>query len=172
MANPEHLEFLKQGVNVWNEWRSKHVDVLPDRSDVQLIAANLSGAQLSGANFTHVHLKHADLSRANLSSADFSRVYFSVTDFTDVSSDETTFTNNDLSEVKGLETVKHRAPSSIGTDTLYRPAGKIPEVFLRGCGLQGSCRAAGDAGHEAQKCEDFIPGEALCLTRKHLGLKR
>jgi hypothetical protein len=45
------------------------------------------------------------------------------------------FADNDLSEVKGLETVIHIAPSSIGVDTLYKSAGKIPEVFLRGCGV-------------------------------------
>jgi len=29
----------------------------------------------------------------------------------------------------------HRSPSTIGLDTLYRSQGKIPEVFLRGCGV-------------------------------------
>ena len=24
MANPEHLEILKQGVKVWNAWREEH----------------------------------------------------------------------------------------------------------------------------------------------------
>jgi len=41
----------------------------------------------------------------------------------------------DLSQSKGLESVKHIAPSSIGVDTLYKSQGKIPEEFLRGCGL-------------------------------------
>jgi hypothetical protein len=40
-----------------------------------------------------------------------------------------------LSSVKGLETIVHRFPSSIGTDTLANSGGKIPEVFLRGCGV-------------------------------------
>jgi hypothetical protein len=37
--------------------------------------------------------------------------------------------------VKGLETVGHEGPSTIGIDTLYQSGGKIPEVFLRGCGV-------------------------------------
>src|SRR5262249_13556325 len=37
--------------------------------------------------------------------------------------------------VTGLETVRHEGPSTIGTDTLFRSKGNIPEAFLRGCGL-------------------------------------
>jgi hypothetical protein len=43
--------------------------------------------------------------------------------------------NVDLSQCKGLETVEHEGPSSIGIDTIYRSDGKIPEVFLRGAGV-------------------------------------
>jgi hypothetical protein len=32
MANDEHLAILKQGVEVWNEWRQKNPDVRPDLS--------------------------------------------------------------------------------------------------------------------------------------------
>jgi len=41
----------------------------------------------------------------------------------------------DLSRVKGLELIKHEGPSTVGIDTLFRSQGKIPEVFLRGCGV-------------------------------------
>ncbi len=37
--------------------------------------------------------------------------------------------------MKGLETVEHLAPSTIGTDTLLRSQGNIPEIFLRKAGL-------------------------------------
>jgi hypothetical protein len=47
----------------------------------------------------------------------------------------TIFSENDLSAVQGIDTVKHREPSTIGIDTIYRSQGKIPEVFLRGCGV-------------------------------------
>ena len=40
-----------------------------------------------------------------------------------------------MRSVKGLETVKHDGPSTIGTDTLIRSQGDIPEAFLRGAGL-------------------------------------
>ena len=47
----------------------------------------------------------------------------------------TIFGDVDLSEVKGLESIKHEGPSTIGVDTLVRSRGKIPEAFLRGCGF-------------------------------------
>jgi hypothetical protein len=47
----------------------------------------------------------------------------------------TAFGDNDLSSAKGLDTVIHHGPSTIGIDTIYRSRGKIPEVFLRGCGV-------------------------------------
>ena len=42
MANPEHLEILKQGVKQWNRWREEQPDVYPD-----LRVASLSGASLA-----------------------------------------------------------------------------------------------------------------------------
>jgi uncharacterized protein YjbI with pentapeptide repeats len=47
----------------------------------------------------------------------------------------TVFANVDLSQVKGLETVKHRGPSEISISTIYRSQGKIPFEFLRGAGV-------------------------------------
>jgi hypothetical protein len=47
----------------------------------------------------------------------------------------TIFGGIDLRTVKGLETIIHRAPSTIGTDTLLRSEGGIPETFLREAGL-------------------------------------
>ena len=43
--------------------------------------------------------------------------------------------NLDLRNVRGLETIRHKEPSSFGIDTLYKSHGKLPEVFLRGVGL-------------------------------------
>jgi hypothetical protein len=30
MANPEHLQILQQGVEVWNQWRRHNPDIKPD----------------------------------------------------------------------------------------------------------------------------------------------
>ena len=50
----------------------------------------------------------------------------------------TTFANCDLSRVRGLESIKHEAPSFVTLDTIYKSRGKIPESFLRGCGVPES----------------------------------
>src|SRR5436189_282954 len=118
MAKAAHLAILRHGVAAWNAWRDANPQVQADLS-----GADLSGADLSGVNFVK-----ADLSGADLSGADLSKVYISATIFGD----------NDLSEVKGLDSVQHKGPSIIGTNTLYRSGGKIPEAFLRGCGVQDS----------------------------------
>jgi hypothetical protein len=125
MANHEHLEILKQGVKAWNKWRLEHQDVRPDLSDANLDSANLNFADLINANLSDANLIGANLSRADLSGADFTGAVLAYT----------TFADNDFSEVKGLEAVSHASPSSIGVDTLYKSAGRIPGAFLRGCGI-------------------------------------
>jgi len=48
---------------------------------------------------------------------------------------ETIFADVDLSVARGLETMVNKGPSSVGIDTIYKSHGKIPEIFLRGCGV-------------------------------------
>jgi uncharacterized protein YjbI with pentapeptide repeats len=72
MANPEHLETLRQGAEVWNNWRSKHIGVQPDLSSADLLGADLSGAYLRGACFNSADLRRTTLRRARLSDANLS----------------------------------------------------------------------------------------------------
>jgi hypothetical protein len=90
-----------------------------------LNGANLFGAKLTGANLHGTELTRANLNRASLDGADL----------TDATVAYTLFAAVDLSTVKGLDTVQHERPSSIGIDTIYRSKGKIPESFLRGAGV-------------------------------------
>jgi hypothetical protein len=185
MANEEHLEILRQGVEVWNRWRKENPDIRPDLpkailggadlrrahlfgadlrwaylfgadlfgadlSEANLGKANLSEANLSEANLSEANLPGVDLSGADLSLADLRRANLSLADLrranlggadlrgADLSNAiaaGTVFADIDLSIAKGLETIRHSAPSTIGIDTIYRSGSKIPEAFLRGCGV-------------------------------------
>src|ERR1039457_390175 len=190
MANPEHLEILKQSVDEWNKWREEHSDVVPDLREAKLEGAKLSEAYLAKADLRQANLKEAKLGeatlrqallfKANLQSAEFRwadlggallwganlrgaylretrltatelrganltgadlggasliGAELSGADFTHATAWETIFADLDLSVAKGLETIKHYRPSTLGIDTIYKSGGRIPETFLRGCGV-------------------------------------
>jgi hypothetical protein len=89
MANPEHLDRLRQVVDVWNAWRAENPSIRPDlsRADlygVDLYRANLSGADLSGANLTKANLMGANLGAANLIEADLTGADLIGTNLTNV----------------------------------------------------------------------------------------
>ncbi len=113
-------------------------------SMASLSRAYLREADLSNAKLIETDLSDADLSFANLRKVDFSRSLLNGThlgaDLKDANLKDakigfTVFSNVDLSETHGLEEVNHFSASTIGTDTILRSKGKIPEIFLRGCGL-------------------------------------
>ena len=98
-------------------------------------SANLAGAFLSNTDFTDTNLSNANLRQARIIDARFDETELGGSDFSDAEIQITVFRNVDLSAVKGLDTVRHTGPSTIGIDTLYKSKGNIPEVFLRGCGV-------------------------------------
>jgi uncharacterized protein YjbI with pentapeptide repeats len=150
MANEEQLAILKQGVEVWNKWRSENSEVDVDLSEADLVLAKFSGADLSRANLSSAWLARADLSGANLGGADLRGAklmdanlmdanlmdaYLRGSNCSEVMVGGTVFVDLDLRQAAGLDDVYHVGPSTIGTNTLTKSVGKIPEVFLRGCGL-------------------------------------
>jgi hypothetical protein len=129
MADQELLDrLLKQGVQTWNKWRAENPGTRIDLTSSNLTNVNFNRAILTDSNLSYTILNDANFNRAYLSYADLSRAYLGYTVFGDI----------DLSTVKGLETVKHRAPSTIGIDTIIRSQGKIPEIFLRNAGIHDS----------------------------------
>lgn len=108
----------------------KHSDMLKaNLSSADLYYANLSNANLSGAT-----LSKASLTSATLFGANFMYARIAGTDFENAKTGATIFAEVDFSQAINLENVRHQGPSIIGIDTLYRSSGRIPEVFLRGCG--------------------------------------
>ncbi len=155
MANPEHLEILKQGVVVWNKWRELSPEINPDLSEAELpgfdlhninldetdlnhailTSADMSGAMLYATNLTFADLDGAILKDAIIIGIDLRYTSLIGTDFTRAVIKALSFGNQDLRKLKGIETIYHESSSTIGIDTLYRSHGEIPEVFLRGCGV-------------------------------------
>jgi uncharacterized protein YjbI with pentapeptide repeats len=160
MANNEHLNILKQGINAWNQWRKENPGVQPDLSAAILSETDLRGADLRGVNLTGIYGGWANFSGVNLSRAELSEADLICTNFRDailsgadlrgadlhdanLSGAEfagarllnTVFTAVDLSQVEGLEAVQHQGPSEISISTIYLSQGNIPEIFLRGAGV-------------------------------------
>jgi uncharacterized protein YjbI with pentapeptide repeats len=83
VANPEHLEIVRQG----NQAVKRYGEANPDvpfmlegadlkgliLRDVNLNSANFRGADLKGAKLIHVMLREADLTGADCSGADINR---------------------------------------------------------------------------------------------------
>ena len=99
------------------------------------LEADLSYADLSHAELAGTRLRKANLRKTNLFKARLDRVDLAEADLRDAKTSFTVFADTDLSEVKGLETLTHAAPSVVDIPTIYRSKGNIPEIFLRGCGI-------------------------------------
>lgn len=164
MANEEHLAILKQGGEIWNQWRLKHRGVRPNLSAANLIRADLMKADLSGVRLCGADLRWANLNGADLSGADLrstgtlrgaslrgasllgANLRGTILQGADLSGADlskavmwfTVLESLDLRQVKGLETVEHWGASGIDIQTIYRSQGEIPEVFLRGAGVPDS----------------------------------
>jgi hypothetical protein len=116
-----------------------------DLSEADLIRADLAGARLHRANLIGADLGATDLAGTDLSGADLrgailyganiSDTNLTGANLSEARAGSTNFADVDLSVAKGLGTIEHDVRSTIGIDTIYRSRGKIPEAFLRGCGV-------------------------------------
>jgi TIR domain/Pentapeptide repeats (8 copies) len=88
--------------------------------EARLIGANLSGANLSGADLRAASLFSVGLDGVNFEGATVGMTFFGSVDF---------------SSCRGLDSVRHDEPSSLGVDSIIHSKGRIPKIFLRGVGL-------------------------------------
>jgi hypothetical protein len=84
-----------------------------------LRGANRLNADARGADFRGTNFVNADLSQSNLTESHFG---------------DTVFGNTRLIGAEGLARCKHHSPSTLDHRTLTS-SGRLPDVFLRGCGL-------------------------------------
>lgn len=105
----------------------------------EVLLTDFSDANLEDSTLHMLDFTSSDLFRTSFVNAEIEGCFFGDNldgaDFTGATLEHSVFANSDLSTVKGLETVKHYAPSTIGIDTIYKSKGKISDVFLRGCGV-------------------------------------
>jgi uncharacterized protein YjbI with pentapeptide repeats len=116
-----------------------------DFCEAHVVEAELIDCEFDGADFSDAFAVYVSLTDSKLNRTKFSRARFEYVnlcyaelnraDFTGLSMHSTIFADNDLSQVIGLETVRHDGPSAIGIDTIFKSKGNIPDSFLRGCGV-------------------------------------
>lgn len=111
-----------------------------DLIDASLSDAILTNVDLTDAKLCHAKLYHSCLAVAQLHRADLRYALLRSTDLINANLEESTLGTTvildvDLAHVRNLDAVNHVGPSWVGVDTLYKSKGRIPEVFLRGCGV-------------------------------------
>ncbi|MBE8988802.1 pentapeptide repeat-containing protein [Nostoc sp. LEGE 12450] len=99
MVNKEHYARLREGVQVWNDWRANNLKIIPDLKGAKFNGTYLSGVNLSGADLSGADLGRANLGRANLSWANLSKADLSKADLSGVNLSWANLSKADLSGV-------------------------------------------------------------------------
>lgn len=112
-----------------------------DFSEAILFGADLSITYCYRTLFIKTDIRWAQMSisNANLEGADLRQatiLTMSHVNFKNTILGGTVFKDVDFSTIDNLKTVIHTAPSPISTASLIKSKGKIPKLFLRGCGLE------------------------------------
>jgi len=107
-------------------------------TEIEMEGANAIDGNFDSADFLSARLENVNFSRANFWAAIFTEAKLRGSNFTHATLGFTRFGHNDLSAVKGLETVEQSNPSYIDIETIFRSHGQIPESFLRNAGIPES----------------------------------
>jgi uncharacterized protein YjbI with pentapeptide repeats len=103
-----------------------------------LANTNFENVFAGGADFRGAILDNARFRGSRLLAAVFAECKLSNADFSNAEVGGTLFCKCDLRSVKGLDSIQHRFPSTIGVDTLILSEGQLSKAFLRGCGVPDS----------------------------------
>jgi hypothetical protein len=113
MANEEHFAILKQGIEVWNQWRANNPTIKIDLSGISLsdckplqkfpqfvdfIGANFSETNLSRINFKPLAARGRYYMRAHLAKVNFTKANLSEAVIIDGDLNEAVFIDADLTE--------------------------------------------------------------------------
>lgn len=97
MPNKAHLDRVKKGMAVWNDWRRKRPEERPELSNAMLSFGELAGGDLRDANLWEANLKQADLKGADLTGAELSFADLSGADLSGADLSGANLTEVDLS---------------------------------------------------------------------------
>lgn len=98
MANQEQLSILKQGADIWNEWRQENSSAMIDLYQANLGDADLTHADLTDANLAKAYLRGAHFIATSLSGANLSNAHLMNAEFDDVEMNNADLTGADLSK--------------------------------------------------------------------------
>ena len=112
-----------------------HHSIRATHGGTDLREANLDSAHLFETSFSGSDLRGASVCGAHMHGTSFVATQLAGADLTDSRLSFTVFNSVDLSEVHGLDAVKHDGPSIIDLDTVFRSKGRISSAFLRGAGV-------------------------------------
>ncbi len=137
MANQEHLDILKQGVGVWNQWRKEHPEIEPDLERAWLGSADLQGCNLSNTNLTGATLSVANLREANLHEANLKDTMLDRADLTEANLTGATLFYTYLSNADLSGGYLHRVS---GENTVFSAAffkgADLSHAFFTGCNFE------------------------------------
>jgi uncharacterized protein YjbI with pentapeptide repeats len=92
-TNPEQVEIINQGAEVWNNWRKNH-----SKEEIELGLVALTGANLKGINLSDAHLVHTFFIEANLGTANLSYSDLKFAELTSAVLREASFIGADLTQ--------------------------------------------------------------------------
>jgi len=128
MANPEHLEILKQGVKKWNKWREDNPDIEPDLSGIDFSKEDSFYMSFEPYNFSKTIFLETNLSGFNFSGSDFTKAIFSeVTPLVSIAMKATFEKKTNLAKNSYIKTAKLLNTVLNGAD--------LTEAYLNGVDL-------------------------------------
>ncbi len=104
MADIEQLKILKQGVEIWNQWRENNSYITINLSFADLRKVNLRRVNLSEANLSQANLSQANLSEADLKEANLSETNLSEADLREADLSKANLSRANLTRTQALKT--------------------------------------------------------------------
>lgn len=136
MANVEHLEILKSGLNQWHEWRVKNINIQPDLSGADLSHTNLIAADFHTVNLNNAGLLSANLRYANLSHANLNKacLYYAILDSANLSHANLNGANFEKTDMR-IANLSHANLNNGNLFNAYLSGAKMEKTELTGANL-------------------------------------